>query len=88
MRPADQACRHLLPNGGQLTAAQEQQAFGQTLKFSACMRAHGLPGFRDPTVEHNGDIHLGGPGSGIDHNSPRFRAAQQACRNLLPGGGP
>jgi hypothetical protein len=32
MRPADQACRHLLPNGGQLTAAQEQQARGQALK--------------------------------------------------------
>ena len=52
------------------------------------MRAHGLPDFRDPPVEHNGVIQLRAPGSGIDHNSPQFRVGQPACRKLLPGGGP
>ena len=84
---ADKACKHLLPNGGQMTAAQQQKALSQALKFSACMRAHGLPNFPDPTVEKGGiSSHLGG--SGISPNSPQLRAAQQACRSLLPGGGP
>jgi hypothetical protein len=84
---ADKACRHLLPNGGQMTAAQQQKALSQALKFSACMRAHGLPSFPDPTAEKGGiSLRLGG--SGIGPNSPQLRAAQQACRSLMPGGGP
>lgn len=84
---ADKACKHLLPNGGQMTAAQQQKALSQALKFSACIRAHGLPNFPDPTVEKGGiSLRLGG--SGISPNSPQLRAAQQACRSLLPGGGP
>jgi hypothetical protein len=86
-RSADKACRHLLPNGGQMTAAQQQQALRQALKFSACMRAHGVPSFPDPTARNGGvEISLGG--SGLSPNSPRLRAAQQACRPLMPGGGP
>jgi hypothetical protein len=85
-RSADKACRHLLPNGGQMTAAQQQQALRQALKFSACMRAHGVPSFPDPTAEKGGiSLSLG---SGLSPNSPQFRAAQQACRSLMPGGGP
>jgi hypothetical protein len=42
VQAADNACRHLLPNGGRMTAARQQAL----LKFSACMRtrAAGLPG--------------------------------------------
>lgn len=86
-RSADRACRHLLPNGGRMTAAQQQQALQQALRFSACMRAHGLPSFPDPVAE-NGGVVLSLGGSGISPSSPRFRAAQQACRSLMPGGGP
>jgi hypothetical protein len=84
---ADRACRHLLPGGGQMTAAQQQQALRQALKFSACMRAHGLPNFPDPTAEKGG-ISLSLDGSGLSPHSPRFQAAQRACRSLMPGGGP
>lgn len=83
---ADRACRHLLPNGGQMTAAQQQKALRQALKFSACVRAHGLPDFPDPTAEKGGVV-LSLGGSGISPNSPRLRAAQHACRSLMPGGG-
>jgi hypothetical protein len=83
MRSADQACRHPLPNGGQQTAAQEQQAFGQALKFSACMRAHGLPGFRDPTVEQTATP-PGGPGAVASittrlTSAPPSRRAASSC---------
>ena len=86
-RSADQACRHLLPNGGQMTAAQQQKALSRALRFAACMRAHGLPSFPDPTVDKGGiSMRLGG--SGITPNSPRLQAAMHACRSLMPGGGP
>jgi hypothetical protein len=48
------------------------------------MRSHGVPSFPDPSGQR---IHIG-PGSGINPSSPAFRAAQSACRKLLPGGGP
>jgi hypothetical protein len=86
-RSADRACRHLLPNGGQMTAAQQQKALAQALKFSACMRAHGVPSFPDPSTQ-NGGVTISLGGSGLSPNSPRLRAAQQACRSLMPGGGP
>ncbi len=69
-----------------MTAAQQQQALRQALKFSACMRAHGVPSFPDPTAERGGiSLSLGGS---VNPGSPQFRAAQQACRSLMPGGGP
>ena len=83
---ADKACRHLLPNGGQMTAAQQQKALSQALKFVACMRSHGLPDMPDPVVEHGG-IALRVGGKGFGPNSPQFRSAQQACRQFGPGGG-
>jgi hypothetical protein len=55
----------------------------QLLTFSECMRSHGVPSFPDPRGQ---GIHIG-PGSGIDPSSPAFKAAQSACRKLLPGGG-
>jgi hypothetical protein len=90
---ASKTCQHLLPNGGKITPAQQQQMLSQALKFSECMRSHGVPNFPDPTTSGGGvGIKIGGPGSGIDPNSPQFQAAQKACGSLLPGrptsGGP
>jgi len=61
---------------------------GQTaLKFSQCMRSHGVTNFPDPS---NGAIQIG-PASGIDPRSPSFQNAQRSCGRLIPGlkgGGP
>jgi hypothetical protein len=57
----------------------------QFLAFSKCMRSHGVPSFPDPTA--GGGINIA-DGSGLNPQSPSFRAAQDACRKLLPGGGP
>jgi hypothetical protein len=84
---ADKTCRHLLPNGGVMTAAQQQQALRGALKFAACMRAHGLPDFPDPVVPKGGGV-VFRPPKGMSPDSPQFRSAQQACRRFLPGGGP
>ena len=81
-RSARTACEKLLPNGGQPTPAQIAQRQQQMLAFSACMRAHGVKDFPDPS---NGGIQLhAGPGSDLNPNNPTFQKAQQACRGHLP----
>jgi hypothetical protein len=56
--------------------------------YAKCMRSHGIRDFPDPTTAGGGvgiSLH-GGPGSDLDRNNPRFKAANQACRSLQPGG--
>jgi len=60
-------------------------AGGDGIKFSACMRSHGVPNFPDPSA--GGGIQISSS-SGIDPQSPAFQSAQNACSKLLPGGGP
>jgi hypothetical protein len=81
---ANKACVHLLPNGGQMTPAEEQQVLAQALKYSECIRSHGEPNFPDP--EGRGGAISQSLGR-INANSPQFQAAQKACRSLQPGGG-
>jgi hypothetical protein len=56
------------------------------IKFSQCMREHGMPWFPDPQVDEGG-------GSGLKINIPRGQdkakvdAAMEACKKLMPNGG-
>lgn len=79
---ADRSCRHLLPGGGAPLNAQSQ-VVKQYLKFAHCMRTHGLPNYPDPKVSP-GSIDIGLGAAGIDINSPQFKAAERACRSLIP----
>jgi hypothetical protein len=84
MQTAEKACQSLEPggrdDGGTVSAAEQAAA----LKFSACMRSHGVPNFPDPTFSGGGvQLHV----TGIDPNSPQMIAAQKACQSLQPGGG-
>jgi hypothetical protein len=86
MNSAGKACKHLMPKSPPLTASQQQKLTAQALKFTACMRAHGLATFPDPKVSANG-IEMQVP-QGMTPNSPVFKNAQLACKNLLPFGPP
>jgi len=77
---ARDACDKLLPNGGQPTPAQIAQRQKEMLAFSACMRAHGIKDFPDPS---NGGLRVSVQPGG-DPNNPTFQKAQQACRKDLP----
>jgi hypothetical protein len=56
---------------------------GNPAAYSACMRKNGVPRFPDP--DPNGGLAIiGGPG--LDPNSPKFKAADKACKKLLPRG--
>jgi len=80
---ATRACEHLLPSQP-LSAAQKQEHVSQALKFSACMRAHGVPGFPDPIIVQGGTA-IGLQRGGFDRGSPRFQAALRVCRTFEPG---
>lgn len=75
---AQSACSHLLPSP---SATQQRQTAAQALRFSQCVRAHGVTNFPDP--DSTGRIP--DPASfGIDQGSPEFEAANQACGKYRP----
>lgn len=83
---ANKDCRHLLPNGGAPTPAQLAKNLAQALKFSECMRSHGIADFPDPQTGGGGiSISLkGAPGSDLSPGNPRFASASKACQSLNP----
>ncbi len=53
------------------------------LAYAKCMRDHGISDFPDP--QPGGGIAIqAGPGSDLDQNNPQFKAADDACKSLLP----
>lgn len=85
-RAAQKVCGKLMPEGGTLSPAQQAKVQESALKFSQCMRTHGVPNFPDPTFSGGGvrmTLKAGGA-SGIDPNSPQFKDAQKTCRSDLP----
>lgn len=82
---AMQSCRKDLPNGGHpppLSAARR----AAMLRFSHCMRNHGITNFPDPTFGSGGAVGLRfGPTTGINPQSSAFQQAQKACAAV--GGG-
>lgn len=85
---AQRACRKLFPNGvkgkgGPPSPAEQAKMQEAGLKFSQCMRSHRAPNFPDPPAGGGPKIEIE-KGSGIDPNSPQFRAAQKTCQSNLP----
>jgi hypothetical protein len=94
LKAAEQACEELLPEGGRgdPSRTMDPELQDQLLAFAQCMRDHGVD-FPDPQFD-GGRVTVGfGPGAGgddnqIDPGSATFKAAQEACGQNLPGGGP
>jgi hypothetical protein len=78
------ACRSLAPAATGPSAALAQRIRDGALAFAACMRAHGVPGFADPTFGAGGAVTQLSrgvrPGSGTDPDAPLFQAAQKTCQ--------
>ncbi len=79
-------CNRLHPNDGrpQQTITPADQA--DYLRGAACMRAHGFPGFPDPTFQDN-NVTLNIPSS-IDTHTFAFKTAAATCTRLIPAGLP
>jgi hypothetical protein len=85
-KAATNACKPLLPPQKALSPAQQAAAKAQALKYSRCMRAHGISDFPDPNAQGNLQIQAQ-HGSDLAPDNPRFRAANSACQHDQPGGG-
>jgi hypothetical protein len=86
---AMQACQKYLPKAGgpPPDPAEQQKLFDRALKFSQCMRQHGVD-MPDPKQENGGiSISQSGPAS-VDPSSKTFKDGQQACQQYFgpPGG--
>jgi hypothetical protein len=70
---------------GSTTSTTGQSSSGnpmaQAFAFAACMRDHGATDFPDPKTSGTGKVTSTMP------DSPQAKAAQKACRHLLPNGG-
>jgi hypothetical protein len=75
-RRAFQACGS---SGANTDPGQRSQWMAQGLKFSRCMRAHGVPNFPDPNSNGQNSVQVNG-------QNPLFQQALKACRPLLSGG--
>lgn len=84
-KAASQACKSLAPAGLGSGQAVSPQMQAQALKFSRCMRSHGVPGFPDPSFS-GGAVRIQAKGN--DLTSPAAKRAQQACGSLMAGGAP
>jgi hypothetical protein len=80
---AQQACKAFAPTAG--TPAQQADRKAHALKYSKCMRSHGIADFPDPNSSGGLEIKAG-PGSDLDPNSSLFQAADKACQKLMPAG--
>jgi hypothetical protein len=87
-KAAEKACKRYAPARQAPSPAQRAKIEEQALKFSECMRHHGVPNFPDPEFSGGGGaVRLKvGRSSGIDPGSPQFQAAQKACQSTAPFG--
>jgi hypothetical protein len=65
----------------------QAQGESRLLKYSQCMRAHGISDFPDPSSSGNLTIRVQ-PGSDLNPHAPQNQAAQNACKAPQPGGNP
>ena len=83
---AEGACAHLLPNAGQATPAASAQILSKMVRFSQCMRSHGVPNWPDPTSGPDGTpgFNLVGIDGIPEQSSPQFQNAIHGCGHLVP----
>ena len=99
LQAAEQDCQHLYPTAsGGSVQQQEQRCYvagdcppaltarmmSAALRFSRCMRAHGVPNFPDPT-DSQGDIVFDASAHGISDSmshAPQFEAKLNTCQRL------
>jgi hypothetical protein len=89
MEKIQRDCAKKTGGGPKAPSKAEQAKFlDQALKFSRCMRAHGVD-LPDPQATGTGAIVMkrsASGGGGIDPSSPAFQRAQKTCESFMPGG--
>ena len=84
---AQNACAHLLPNGGQPTQTQSQQDLNALRRYAQCMRSHGVPTWPDPTYYPTAGWGFNLVNAqGFDPNSTQIENKMDVCYRRLPPG--
>jgi hypothetical protein len=86
---AQRACQDLLPAGtnDQFPPGEVQQLLVGMVRFSKCMRSHGLPNWPDPATDAQGRPYFPLSAAGFSRQQARsslVTRAGNACRHLLP----
>jgi hypothetical protein len=86
---AAKACEALRPTGfspgsDSVSATARRRAQARALRFSRCMRSHGVPNFPDPDSDGGLSAHSI-RSAGLGPASPQFRTALTACGHDQPG---
>jgi hypothetical protein len=86
---AERACQRLLPAGtnDQFPPGEVQQLLIGMVRFSQCMRSHGVPRWPDPTTDSEGRPIFPLAAAGISRQEARSAAvtrAAQECQHLMP----
>jgi hypothetical protein len=88
MRAAEAACAKYRAKikAPDMSAADKEKFKKAALVNARCMRKHGID-FPDPTFDTNGGARIKLDRS-LNPEGAKFQAAQKACQDTLPGGGP
>jgi hypothetical protein len=80
-KKAEEACRHLAPQGGDLGGGATPEDEERMRNFSKCMRENGVENFPDP--QPGGGIAIS-PENGVNPEDPTFKEAEKKCEELMP----
>src|SRR5664279_4512972 len=64
------------------TGADNTSNHAKAVKFSECMRAHGVSAFPDPNASGELTIDAVANGSSLNPSTPAFKQAHGACKDL------
>jgi hypothetical protein len=78
------ACGSSAP--AQTSASEITTNHAKAVKFSECMRAHGVSAFPDPNASGQLTIDAVANGSSVNTNAPAFKQALSTCKHLEPPG--
>jgi hypothetical protein len=78
-RSAHQTCERLSSGGGVPSAAASPTLLAQQLRYSLCMRSHGVPNFPDPDKQGGFTF----DNRVVNTKSSQFQMAQTTCGKLL-----
>ena len=86
MRKADKACAKYRESikAPEISDADKEKFRKAALEHSRCMREQGID-MPDPQFDEDGGAQIRiGRGSGINPDDPKFKQAQEACRDKMP----
>ncbi|GIE13808.1 hypothetical protein [Paractinoplanes ferrugineus] len=71
-----------IPSGGGGAELSQRQIYDGLLKYSKCMREHGVSSFPDPVIGKGLQVN----GNEVGQGTAAYKSADDVCKSLMPGG--